>query len=80
MRKYRAEGWYQIKNLGWSAAVINDERFEKDTGHLIGEQVEIDGHVYTVKAVGCWCIQFIRVGAPIDLLIEGEPKIAGEST
>lgn len=73
MREFHVEEWFHIKGRGDVAAVRNDEEFERDTGHLIGEKVMLDGVVYTVKGVESHAITPIRKGAPIALLI-AEPR------
>jgi hypothetical protein len=69
MREFKAENWWRAIGRGDVASVINDEDFEKDECHLFGEKVLIDGHVYTVKGVEAHCLQTIRKGSPISLLV-----------
>lgn len=70
MRRYQALDWFDIKGRGRVASVSNDEAFERDAAHLIGEVVEIDGAQYKVLGVESWALQTIRKGAPIGLLVE----------
>jgi hypothetical protein len=70
VRSYTATGWFHIKGRGDVAAVVNDEEFQRDTQHLIGERVMIDGNVYTVVGVETFCLEWIREGAPISLLVK----------
>lgn len=70
MRKFTAEGWFDITGRGRVASVRNDEDFDRDTKHLIGERVEIDGAVYEVLGVESYALQTIRKGMPIGLLVK----------
>jgi len=70
VRSYSAIDWYEIKGRGKVASVINDQEFERDTRHLWGEEVLIDGLPYIVRGVESYALQTIRVGAPIGLLVE----------
>jgi len=76
MRKFNAEGWYEIKERGLVVSVVNDEEFAKDSSHLIGEIVRIDGVEYKVKGVEAHALATIRKGAPIGLLVERLPSDA----
>jgi hypothetical protein len=69
MRKFKARGWYDMKS-GLVASVFNDEDYERDTKHLIGEIVSIDGQTYKVRGVESDAIQTIRTGMPIGLWVE----------
>lgn len=69
MRQFKAQSWFHIKGRGHVVSVINDEDFEKDSHHLLGEQVSIDGVIYTVKGVEAYCLQTVRKGASIGLLV-----------
>jgi hypothetical protein len=70
MRKFDAEGWYEITGRGLVVSVRNDEDFAKDSTHLIGEIVRIDGVEYKVKGVEAFALATIRKGSPIGLLVE----------
>lgn len=69
MREYQSKYEYKI-NGKTCYAVTNDERFKKDSDHLIGERVLIDGNQYVVKAVEAHCLESIREGAEIGLMVE----------
>ena len=73
VREFKADDWWHIKGRGDVASVRNDEEYENGCRHLIGEKVSIDGHVYTVKGVEAPCIQTIRKGVVIGLLVH-EPR------
>ena len=70
MRQFSAESWFDIKGRGRVATVANDERFAKDSRHLIGEVVSIDGVMYKVRGVEANALAEIRVGSMIGLLVE----------
>ena len=70
MRQFKAEDWYDIKGRGRVASVLNDEEYERDTRHLFGEVVSIDGQTYRVLGVESYAIQTIRKGMPIGLWVE----------
>lgn len=70
MRSYHANDWFDIKGRGRVAEVRNDEEFQRDKGHLIGEVVEIDGKQYKVLGVESYALATIRKGSPIGLLVE----------
>ena len=65
--------WFHIAGRGDVASVSNDEDYENDRGYLVGEQVLIDGVIYTVKGVEAWALRIIVKGAPIGLLVK-EPR------
>lgn len=73
MREFHVEHWFHIKDLGDVAEVRNDEEFERDRGHMMGEKVSLDGVVYTIKGIESYCITPIPKGSPIGLLI-AEPR------
>jgi hypothetical protein len=69
MRSYKSEDKFKVRGKD-VFAVRNDERFKKDSNHLIGEIVEIDGVQRKVIGVDAWALSEIREGAPIGLMVE----------
>ena len=45
MTEFRSSEWYEVKGVGWEAAVSLD-RDTSDFGHLLGRGVHIDGTFY----------------------------------
>ena len=45
MTEFRSSEWYEVKGVGWEAAVSLD-RETSDFGHLLGRGVHIDGTFY----------------------------------
>jgi hypothetical protein len=45
MTEFRSSEWYEVKGVGWEAAVSLD-RDTSDFGHLLGRRVHIDGTSY----------------------------------
>lgn len=71
MREYVSIGKFKIRGKD-VYEVRNDERFDRDKGHLIGETVLIDSEQRKVIGVDCWALQTIREDAPIGLMVEDE--------
>lgn len=46
---FTAASWVEIKGRGWAAVI--PWSVSEDLRHLLGQQVTIDGKVYTVKGV-----------------------------
>jgi len=70
MREFKSENWYDIKGYGRVAGVLNDEEYARDSGHMIGEIVSIDGQTYKVRGVESHALGTIRKGALIGLWVE----------
>lgn len=52
MRQYKSLGSFPVPGMGRAFSVTNDETFEKNSSHMLGEHVEIDGAIYTVRSIG----------------------------
>jgi hypothetical protein len=50
MAEFSAAGWFEIKGVGWEAAVRLD-RDTQDFSHLLHRRVMIDGRPYVCVAV-----------------------------
>jgi hypothetical protein len=50
MAKFHCTGWFEVKGVGWEAAVSLD-RDTSDFGHLVDRGVHIDGTFYHCIAV-----------------------------
>jgi len=59
-----------VKGRGLVFGVRNDEEFAKDSQHMIGEVVAIDGETYKVRGVEAFALGTIRRGSPLGLWVE----------
>lgn len=78
---FTAEDWFTIKDRGDVASVRIDRDCRKDELLQTFRRVVIDGDEYEVSDVESWCLETIRRGSPIGLLVKSgrRPKRRRES-
>jgi len=53
MAEFNAAGWFEVRGVGWEAAVTLD-RDTQDFSHLLHRRVTIDGQPYVCIGVNCF--------------------------
>jgi hypothetical protein len=76
MYKIKSDGKFYIKDRGWvftCESPVTAERTYKAVKEAIGNEIEIDGHVYEI--IGLEMFQPgipVHIGEPLGILVKGE--------
>ena len=74
-RSFSADDWVYIPGRGWAAITQCPEYWDKNlppNGWGLGDEVLIDGRLYTVRGIESYAMPSLSKGTPIGLLV-GDP-------
>lgn len=67
---FKAIDHFDIAGRGHVITVTNDKDRPRSDDGLLGNHVDIDGVIYKVRGVESYCIDPIRKGSPVGLLVK----------